>query len=218
MDLHPYLFYLSFYLLYFVLPSFKDNGLPFWVPDVLCQHSEVVLWNLFGVQMFFRWIFWGRKLSPCPIPPPSYNCLLFPYFNYKILSGDSRCWVFPDAQQGVEYLEPWSWNWEFFVISAGSVHVKWVNVGNLHNLTERLSYTVQFSRSLMSDSLQPHGPQHTRPPCPSPTPGFYPNSCPLGWWYHPTQVILCHPLLPPSVFPSIRAFSNESVLHIKWPK
>ena len=36
----------------FVLPPFKDNGLPFWVPDVLCQYSEVVLWNLLSVQMF----------------------------------------------------------------------------------------------------------------------------------------------------------------------
>ena len=42
-----------FYLLYFFLPPFKDNGLLFWVPDVLCQHSEVVLWNLLSVQMFF---------------------------------------------------------------------------------------------------------------------------------------------------------------------
>ena len=48
--------FLSFYLLYFVLPYFEDNGLPFWVPDVLCQHSEVVLWNLLSIQMFFRWI------------------------------------------------------------------------------------------------------------------------------------------------------------------
>ena len=52
-DLHPYLFCLSFYLLYFFLPPFEDNGLLFWVPDVLCQHSEVVLWNLLSVQMFF---------------------------------------------------------------------------------------------------------------------------------------------------------------------
>ena len=37
----------------FFLPPFKDNGLLFWVPDVLCQHSEVVLWNLLSVQMFF---------------------------------------------------------------------------------------------------------------------------------------------------------------------
>ena len=44
---------LSFCLLYFFLPPFKDNGLLFWVPDVLCQHSDVVLWNLLSVQMFF---------------------------------------------------------------------------------------------------------------------------------------------------------------------
>ena len=41
--------------------------------------------------------------------------------------------------------------------------------------------SVQFSHSVVSDSLQPHGPQHTRPPCPSPIPGVYPNSCPLSW-------------------------------------
>ena len=44
----------SFYLLHFVLPPFEDNGLPFLVPDVLCQHSEVVLWNLLSIQMFFQ--------------------------------------------------------------------------------------------------------------------------------------------------------------------
>ena len=45
---------------------------------------------------------------------------------------------------------------------------------------------VQFSRSVMSDSLWPHGLQHTRPPCSSPTPGVYSNSCPLNLWCHPT--------------------------------
>ena len=45
---------------------------------------------------------------------------------------------------------------------------------------------VQFSHSVMSDSLQPHGLQHTRPPCLSPTPGVYSNSCPLSRWCHPT--------------------------------
>ena len=50
---------------------FKDNGLPFLVSDVLCQHSEVVLWNLLSIQMFFLMNLWGRKWSPCPIPPPS---------------------------------------------------------------------------------------------------------------------------------------------------
>ena len=46
--------------------------------------------------------------------------------------------------------------------------------------------SVQYSRSIVSDSLQPHGLQHARPPCPSPTPGLYSNSCPLSQWCHPT--------------------------------
>ena len=44
--------------------------------------------------------------------------------------------------------------------------------------------SVQFSRSVVSDSLRPHEPQHSRPPCPSPTSGIYPNSCPLNRWCH----------------------------------
>ena len=48
------------------------------------------------------------------------------------------------------------------------------------------SSSVQFSRSVASDSLRPHGLQHTRLPCPSPTPGVYSNSCPLSRWCHPT--------------------------------
>ena len=46
--------------------------------------------------------------------------------------------------------------------------------------------SVQFSRSVVSDSLPPQGPQHTRPLCPSPAPGIYSNSCLLSWWCHPT--------------------------------
>ena len=80
------------------------------------------------------------------------------------------------------------------------------------------SSSVQFSRSVMSDSSQPQGLQHARPPCPSPTPRVYPNSSPLSQWCHPTSH-LCHfLLLPPSVFPSIRVFSNESNLCMKQPK
>ena len=45
---------------------------------------------------------------------------------------------------------------------------------------------IQFSCSVVSDSLRPHGWQHTRPPCPSPTPGVHPNPCPLSQWCHPT--------------------------------
>ena len=78
---------------------------------------------------------------------------------------------------------------------------------------------LQFSRSVVSDFLWPYGLQHTRPPCPSPTPGVYPNSCPMSQWCHPT---ISFSVVPFSscfiIFPSIRVFSNESVLSIRWPK
>ena len=71
--------------------------------------------------------------------------------------------------------------------------------------------SIQFSCSVVSDSLWPHKSQHTRPPCPSPTPGVHPNPC--------KNLILCHPLLLlSSIFPSNRVFSNESALHIRWLK
>ena len=154
------------------------------------------------------------------------------------------------------------------------------------------NFSVQFNRSVVSDSLRPHGLQHARLLCPSPTPGACSNSCPLSRWCHPSisssivpfsshlqyfpgsgsfpmsqffasvsqfsrsgvsdsvtlwtaahqaslyitnsqsllklmpiesvmpsnhLILYCPLLLPPSIFPSIRVFSNESVLHIRWP-
>ena len=71
----------------------------------------------------------------------------------------------------------------------------------------------------MSNSLWPHEPPHSRPPYPSPTPGVYPNSCPVSLRCHPTISSSVVPLLlQPSIFPSIRVFSNESALRIRWPK
>ena len=83
-----------------------------------------------------------------------------------------------------------------------------------------VEYSVQFSRSVMSNSLQPHELQHARPPCPSPTPRVYPNSCPSWQLMMPSShLILCHPLLLlPPIPPSIRVFSNESTLCMRWPK
>ena len=78
--------------------------------------------------------------------------------------------------------------------------------------------SVQFSHSVMSDSLWPRGQQHARLPCLSPTPRAYSNSCPLSWWCHPTaSSSVVSLLLLPSIFPCIRVFSNKS-LHIRWPK
>ena len=71
----------------------------------------------------------------------------------------------------------------------------------------------------MSDSLQPHGLQHTRLPCPSSTPGACSDSTSIESVMPSNHFILCRPLLLlPSIFPSIRVFSNESVPHIRWPK
>ena len=78
--------------------------------------------------------------------------------------------------------------------------------------------SVQSSHSVVSNSLRPHGPQHARPPGPTPTPGAYPNSS-FEWVMPSNHLILCHPLLLlPSIFPSIRVFSNESALCIRWQK
>ena len=76
--------------------------------------------------------------------------------------------------------------------------------------------SVQFSCSVVSDSLRPHESQHPRPPCPSPTLGVHSDSRPSSQW--------CHPAISSSVVPlsscpqSLRVFSNESTLHMRWPK
>ena len=59
------------------------------------------------------------------------------------------------------------------------VMINWNNIQHTYS-------SVQFSRSVVSDSLRPHELQHARPRCPSPTPRVHPNSCPLSWWCHPT--------------------------------
>ena len=66
-------------------------------------------------------------------------------------------------------------------MSVGEKCQNWKgSMSRLHIVT--LLHSVQFSHSVVSDSLQPHGLQHTRSPCPSPTHWVYPNSCPLSWW------------------------------------
>ena len=79
--------------------------------------------------------------------------------------------------------------------------------------------SVQFSHSVVSDSLRLHELQHARPPCPSPSPGVHPNPCPLNWWFHPTISSSVVPFSScPQIFPSIRVFSKESALRIRWQK
>ena len=103
-----------------------------------------------------------------------------------------------------------AWKWEYFYFSW---FFKFILLLKMY----RYIFRVQFSRLVMSDFLQPHESQHTRPPCPSPTPGVHSDSRPSSQWCHPA--ILCCPLLLlPPIPPSIRVFSNESTLHMRWPK
>ena len=78
--------------------------------------------------------------------------------------------------------------------------------------------SVQYSRSVMSDSLRPHESKHTRSPCPSPTPVAHTDLRTSSQWCHPavssSVILLLLPLIPPS----IRVFSNESTLCMRWPK
>ena len=89
------------------------------------------------------------------------------------------------------------------------------------NITILSFYTfssIQFSHSVVSDSLRPHGLQHTRLPCPSQPPEL-PKLMFIGLVMPSNHLILCRPLLLlPSIFPSIRVFSSESVLLIRWPE
>ena len=95
------------------------------------------------------------------------------------------------------FFESKLWTWWYFLLSS-----------------------VQFSHSVVSSSLQPHESQHARPPCPSPTPGVHSNSHPSSESVMPSShLILCCPLfLLPPIPPSIRVFSNESTLCMRWPK
>ena len=82
------------------------------------------------------------------------------------------------------------------------------------------SVNVQFSSvTVRSDSLQPHGLQHARPPCPSPTPGIYSNSCPLSRW---CRLTISSSIVPFSSwlqsFPASGSFQMSPVLCIRWPK
>ena len=71
--------------------------------------------------------------------------------------------------------------------------------------------SVQFNRSIVSDSLRPDGLQQARPPCPSPTPRVYSNSCPLSWWCHPTISSSVIPFSCLQSFPALGSFQMSQL-------
>ena len=85
-----------------------------------------------------------------------------------------------------------------FLASAGDPGAPWDAVSS-----------VQFSRSVVSNSLRPHGLQHTKPPCPPPAPGAYSNSYPLSRWCHPTISSSVIPFSCPQSFPASGSFPRS---------
>ena len=89
---------------------------------------------------------------------------------------------------------------------------KWRKKIEINFFLKRNDYSVQFSHSVVSDSLQPHEPQHARPPCPSPTPGVHSNLGPLSRWCHPTISSSIIPFFScPQSFPASGSFQMSQV-------
>ena len=96
--------------------------------------------------------------------------------------------------------------WKNSLLSRRAIDVRFANTHL--NISSRKFSSVQFSCSVVSDSLRPHGLQHARLPCPSPTPRAYSNSCPLSW--------LCHPAISSSVVPfssCLQSSQHQGLFH-----
>ena len=97
----------------------------------------------------------------------------------------------------------------------------WIRVIFYKFLLSPHSLPVQFSSvQLLSHVrlLRPHGPQHARPPCPSPTPRVYPNICPLSWWCHPTISSSVIPFSCPQSFPASGSFQMSQLFAFQVAK
>ena len=112
-------------------------------------------------------------------------------------------------------------DWKQQVSWALSHYFEFINKNGIVHVRLQLWLWISESVSSVTQScptLCEPVDSRSRLPCPSLTPRTYWNSCPSHWWCHPT-LILCHSLLfLPSIFSSIRIFSNELILHIRWPK
>ena len=156
----------------------------------------------------------SHQLFNFSIPSMSDNFLCF--FSLSLLPRIEALWrryLLCISLLGAEFGTLWTLNVfvEWFITIICKTRINQERSGDLLLLL--------FSCSVMSDSLRPHGLQHARLPCPTPTPGAYSKSCPSSSVMPSNHLILCRlHLLLPSIFPCIRVFSTESALHIRWPK
>ena len=109
-------------------------------------------------------------------------------------------------------------NWQQTIFPGNLVRNYFLHQGIDSSLHLLQFSSVQFSRSVVSDSLRPHELQHAKPPCPSPTPEFTQTHTSIESVMPSSHLILCCPLLLPPIPRSITVFSNESTLRMRWPK
>ena len=157
--------------------------------------TEQLNWTELNVIL---WVFYLQEVNYLPLHKVCHQGEMLLQFQ----STKKICIIYHDNHQNNE------------ISTHSSVHF----LGFIRNSIKVLSATVrrtpdsvQFSRSLVSDSLQPHEPQHARPPCPSPTPRVYPNSCPLSQWCHPTISSSVVPFSCPQSFPASGSFQMSQL-------
>ena len=131
----------------------------------------------------------------------------------NILTLETMVWLLKAFKAHLAYSESWQGTWPvpypvFSVTPAAfQVHPAFVILSS-----------VQFIHSVISDSLWSHEPEHSRPPCPSPTPGIHPNPCPFSQWCHPNISSSVVPFSScPQSFPASGSFP-VSQLFTTWPK
>ena len=105
----------------------------------------------------------------------------------------------------VSWWGSWEWDGHFLPNLKGYIHIEEFSVVTKVP-TQLIFSSVQFSHSVVSDSLRPHESQHVRPPCPSPTPGVYPNSYPSCRWCHPPISSSVIPFCCPQSLPASGSF------------
>ena len=126
-----------------------------------------------GIFQSLRIQFLGVRLSALPLRSGSSSELMEDSSSGALVHGWSHGWVLTSKQ----------WAEVMWVISRQDYLIAGISP---RDLSASVLSLVQFSHSVVSDSLRPHEPQHARPPCPSPTPRVHPNPRPLSQWCHPT--------------------------------
>ena len=182
------------------------------IPWRRTTHSSILAWRILtnkrawwatvhGVAMSQTWL---KRLSP--------------HVHVRIIQRETRYCLpsFPNKialENSNTISQPEYWHWYSHNRTFPEVSLLW-SFNSQFSWVQSLS-SVEFSHSVMSDSLRPHEPQHARPPCPSPAPRVYPKSCPLSRW--------CHPVISSSVVPfsscpqSFPASGSFQISHTQYP-